>query len=81
MRRHVADESVDLVYLVRPLDSNQSYNLLFQRTGCSAVTGQASMSDPVLMTKTTVPYRSRNDPPVHPVTMHNDTVQPDRTDP
>ena len=42
---------------------------------------KASMSDPVSLTKTTVPYRSRNDPPVHPVTMHNDTLQPDRTYP
>jgi DNA modification methylase len=29
LRRHVADESVDLVYLDPPFNSNQSYNVLF----------------------------------------------------
>ncbi|MBA2331659.1 MAG: hypothetical protein H0V94_02570 [Actinobacteria bacterium] len=28
-RRHVRDESVDLVYLDPPFDSNQNYNVLF----------------------------------------------------
>lgn len=30
LRRHVADESVDLVYLDPPFKSNQNYNVLFQ---------------------------------------------------
>lgn len=30
LRRHVADESVDLVYLDPPFNSNQSYNVLFK---------------------------------------------------
>ncbi len=30
MRRHVADDSVDLVYLDPPFNSNQSYNVLFK---------------------------------------------------
>ena len=30
LRRHVADESVDLVYLDPPFKSNQDYNVLFQ---------------------------------------------------
>jgi len=29
VRRHVADESVDLVYLDPPSNSNQDYNVLF----------------------------------------------------
>src|SRR5687767_7439067 len=29
LRRHVPDESVDLVYLDPPFNSNQSYNVLF----------------------------------------------------
>lgn len=30
MRQHIADESVDLVYLDPPFNSNQSYNVLFK---------------------------------------------------
>ncbi len=29
LRRHIADESVDLVYLDPPFNSNQDYNVLF----------------------------------------------------
>lgn len=29
LRRHVADESVDLVYLDPPFNSNRAYNVLF----------------------------------------------------
>jgi site-specific DNA-methyltransferase (adenine-specific) len=29
LRRHIADASVDLVYLDPPFNSNQSYNVLF----------------------------------------------------
>jgi DNA modification methylase len=31
MRRHIADESVDLVYLDPPFNSNRGYNVIFQR--------------------------------------------------
>jgi site-specific DNA-methyltransferase (adenine-specific) len=30
MREHVANESVDLVYLDLPFNSNQTYNVLFK---------------------------------------------------
>ncbi len=30
MREHIADESVDLVYLDPPFNSNASYNVLFR---------------------------------------------------
>src|SRR6266542_5905398 len=33
LRRHVKDESVDLVYLDPPFNSNQSYNVLFAEHG------------------------------------------------
>lgn len=33
LRRHVADESVDLVYLDPPFNSNASYNVLFAEKG------------------------------------------------
>src|ERR1700704_5570829 len=37
LRRHVADESVDLVYLDPPFNSNASYNVLFaERDGKQA---------------------------------------------
>src|SRR5689334_21428448 len=33
LREHVADESVDLVYLDPPFNSNRSYNVLFREEG------------------------------------------------
>src|SRR5438309_11313958 len=33
LRRHVADESVDLIYLDPPFNSNRSYNVLFRSHG------------------------------------------------
>ena len=37
LRRHVKDESVDLVYLDPPFNSNRSYNVLFRtRSGDDA---------------------------------------------
>jgi site-specific DNA-methyltransferase (adenine-specific) len=33
LRRHVADESVDLVYLDPPFNSNATYNVLAARRG------------------------------------------------
>ncbi len=31
LRKHVADESVDLVYLDPPFNSNRGYNVIFNR--------------------------------------------------
>jgi adenine specific DNA methylase Mod len=36
LRRHVADETVDLVYLDPPFKSNQDYNVLFAEHGTKA---------------------------------------------
>src|SRR5437588_11415691 len=36
LRRHVKDESVDLVYLHPPFKSNQDYNVLFAEHGTRA---------------------------------------------
>ena len=36
LRRHVADDSVDLVYLDPPFKSNQDYNVLFADHGIRA---------------------------------------------
>ena len=40
MRRHVKDESVDLVYLDPPFNSKRDYNLLFQEHDGTAATAQ-----------------------------------------
>ena len=40
LRRHVADESVDLVYLDPPFNSNKSYNLLFEHRDGTKVSSQ-----------------------------------------
>ncbi|MDP2956134.1 MAG: DNA methyltransferase, partial [Longimicrobiales bacterium] len=40
LRRHVAAESVDLVYLDPPFNSNQDYNVLFQRKDGTAAAAQ-----------------------------------------
>jgi len=39
LRRHIATESVDLIYLDPPFNSNRSYNVLFK-----AQTGEASQA-------------------------------------
>jgi 16S rRNA G966 N2-methylase RsmD len=45
LRRHVRDESVDLVYLDPPFNSNASYNVLFAEHGAkSAAPASASRS-------------------------------------
>ena len=31
LREHIPDESIDLIYLDPPFNSNRSYNVLFQR--------------------------------------------------
>ncbi len=33
LRRHIPDESVDLIYLDPPFNSNRSYNVLFRESG------------------------------------------------
>lgn len=39
LRRHIADDSVDLVYLDPPFNSTASYNVLFaERDGTQAAT-------------------------------------------
>src|SRR5581483_6342973 len=40
MRRHLPDESVDLVYLDPPFNSNRSYNLLFEYRDGAKAAGQ-----------------------------------------
>lgn len=41
LRKHIADESVDLVYLDPPFNSNRSYNVIFGR-GARASNGAAA---------------------------------------
>jgi site-specific DNA-methyltransferase (adenine-specific) len=45
MRRHITDESVDLVYLDPPFNSNRSFNLLFQHRDGRAAAGQVKAFD------------------------------------
>lgn len=45
MRRHIADESVDLVYLDPPFKSNRSYNLLFEHRDGRKAAGQVKAFD------------------------------------
>lgn len=45
LRRHVADESVDLVYLDPPFNSNRSYNVLFARRTGRAPAAQVKAFD------------------------------------
>ncbi len=39
LRQHIADESVDLIYLDPPFNSNRSYNVLFKEAGSKAAEG------------------------------------------
>lgn len=45
LRRHIADESVDLIYLDPPFKSNKSYNLLFEHRDGSKAAGQIKAFD------------------------------------
>ena len=45
LRRHVADESVDLVYLDPPFNSNASYNVLFGHADGSQAAAQIKAFD------------------------------------
>ena len=40
LRHHVADESVDLIYLDPPFDSNATYNVLFRERSGEDSAGQ-----------------------------------------
>ena len=42
LRRHIEDESVDLIYLDPPFKSNQDYNILFQERNGSRSAAQIS---------------------------------------
>ena len=44
LRRHLADESVDLVYLDPPFNSNASYNVLFAERDGSGFSGLLFLS-------------------------------------
>ncbi len=45
LRRHVKDESVDLVYLDPPFNSNADYNVLFQEHGEKAAAQVKAFTD------------------------------------
>lgn len=45
LRRHVADESVDLVYLDPPFNSNATYNVLFEERGTKAAAQVQAFED------------------------------------
>lgn len=45
LRRHVADESVDLVYVDPPFNSNASYNVLFGHADGSRAVAQIKAFD------------------------------------
>ena len=54
LRRHVADESVDLVYLDPPFNSQQDYNVLFYEAGVRRKSGafsEACVGSPVSQAK------------------------------
>src|SRR4051794_39319728 len=45
LRRHIADETVDLVYLDPPFKSNADYNVLFEEKGTGAAAQIAAFED------------------------------------
>ena len=45
LRRHVGDDSVDLVYLDPPFNSNATYNLLFEEHGEKAAAQVQAFTD------------------------------------
>src|SRR5213075_1297708 len=45
LRRHVKDESVDLVYLDPPFNSNANYNLLYEQHGEKAAAQVQAFTD------------------------------------
>ncbi len=40
LRRHIPDESVDLIYLDPPFNSSRNYNVLFQESNGTAAPAQ-----------------------------------------
>ena len=54
LREHIPDESVDLVYLDPPFNSNASYNVLFKEK-----TGEESQAQIRAFTDTWVPWSVR----------------------
>jgi DNA modification methylase len=59
LREHIADESVDLIYLDPPFNSNASYNILFKSpAGAGADAIFPNMSRPMAMQRSPSPaYR------------------------
>src|SRR5215211_7807760 len=45
LREHIADESVDLIYLDPPFNSNRSYNVLFRSESGQAAAAQIQAFD------------------------------------
>ena len=45
LREHVADESVDLIYLDPPFNSNATYNVLFREAGGELSSAQIKAFD------------------------------------
>jgi len=45
LRKHIADESVDLVYLDPPFNSNRSYNVIFREANGTAADSQITFFD------------------------------------
>jgi len=56
LRNHIADDSVDLVYLDPPFNSNASYNVLFaERNGSRAAAQSAAFEDTWLWNQAAAP--------------------------
>lgn len=45
LREHIADESVDLIYLDPPFNSNRSYNVLFKEASGKSADAQITAFD------------------------------------
>ena len=55
LRRHIASEAVDLVYLDPPFNSNASYNILFADRGTAAAAQVQAFADTVRIRGVDVP--------------------------
>jgi len=47
LRKHVPDESVDLIYLDPPFNSRRSYNVLFKEANGTAAAGDAAQVEAI----------------------------------